>query len=102
MDLVTDQIKDQKVQIYLFTNSLDMPTMLIQPTPCVEEILPYPRSSPDMAPSDFSLFQKLKSHLQGTQYGSNEGVIEAVNQYLGNQEKAGFKSPNRDGLSALP
>ena len=41
-----------------------------------------------MAPSDFYLFLKLKSHLHGTQYGSNEGVIEAVNEYLGDQEKA--------------
>ena len=29
---------------------------------------------------------KLKSHHCGTQYGSNEGVIEAVNEYLGDQE----------------
>ena len=41
-----------------------------------------------MAPSDFYLFPKLKSHLHGTQYESNEGVIEAVNEYLGDQEKA--------------
>ena len=33
-------------------------------------------------PSDFYLFPKLKSHLRGTQYGSNEGIIEAVNEYL--------------------
>ena len=33
-----------------------------------------------MAPYDFCLFPKLKSHLRGTQYGSNEGVIEAVNE----------------------
>ena len=41
-----------------------------------------------MALSDFYLFPKLKSHLRGTQYGSNEGVIEAVNEYLGDQEKS--------------
>ena len=39
-----------------------------------------------MAPSDFYLFPKLKSHLHGTQYGSNKDVIEEVNQYLGDQE----------------
>ena len=47
--------------------------------------LPY---SPDMAPSDLYLFPKLKSHLCGTQYGSNKDAIEAVNKYLGDQEKA--------------
>ena len=41
-----------------------------------------------MAPSDFYLFPKLKSHLRGTQYGSNEGVIETVNEYLEDQENA--------------
>ena len=39
-----------------------------------------------MASSVFYLFPKLKSHLRGTQYGSNEGLIDAVNQYLGDQE----------------
>ena len=41
-----------------------------------------------MAPSDFYLFPKLKLHLRGTQYGSNECVIEAVNKFLRDQEKA--------------
>ena len=37
--------------------------------------------SPDMAPSDFYLFPKLISHIRGTQYVSNEGVIEAENEH---------------------
>ena len=41
-----------------------------------------------MAPSGFYLFKKLKYHLRGTQHGSNDGVIEAVNEYFGDQEKA--------------
>ena len=44
--------------------------------------------SNDMAPSYYYLFPKLKSHLCGTQYGSNECVKEAVNEYLGDQEEA--------------
>ena len=44
--------------------------------------------SPNMAPSDFYLFPKLKSHLRGTQYGSNVCVKDAINEYLGDQEKA--------------
>ena len=53
-------------------------------TECGLEILPHliPHMT-DMAPSDFYLFAKLNSHLCGTQYGSNECVIEAVNEYLG-------------------
>ena len=55
---------------------------------CGFEILSHPPYSPDIAPSDFYLFPKLKSQLRCTQYGSNEGAIEAVNEYLGDQENA--------------
>ena len=51
------------------------------------EIRPYPPYSPEMAPSDFCLFPKLKFHLRGKQYESNEGVIEAVNEYLGARKR---------------
>ena len=55
---------------------------------CGFEIFPHPQYSPDMSLSDFYLFPKLKSHLRGTHYGSYEGVIEAVNEYFGDQEKS--------------
>ena len=48
------------------------------PTECDFKVLPHHPYSPDMAPSDFRLFPKLKSNLRGTQFGSNEGVIAAV------------------------
>ena len=51
-------------------------------TECGFEILSHPQYSPDMAPSGFYLFPKLKFHLHYTQYGSNEGAIEAVNEYF--------------------
>ena len=59
-------------------------------TECGFEVLPHLPYSPDMAPSDFYLFPKLKSNLHGTKFGSNEGIIEAVNEYLGDQEKDFF------------
>ena len=61
---------------------------MIAATECGFEILPHPSHSPDMAPSDFYLFPKLKSQLRGTQHGRFEGFIEAVNEHLGDQEKA--------------
>ena len=48
-------------------------------TECGFEILPHPPYSPDMAPSDVYLFPKLKSHIRGTQFGSNKYII---NEYL--------------------
>ena len=46
------------------------------------EVLPHPPYSPDMAPFDFYLFPKLKSNIRGAQFGSKEGVIAAVIEYL--------------------
>ena len=51
-------------------------------TECGYKILPHTTYSPDMASSYLYLFPKLRSHLRGTQYGSNEGVIDAVKEYL--------------------
>ena len=56
-------------------------------TECGFEVFPHPPYSPNMSPSDFYLFPKLKSNLRGTQFGSNEGVIAAVNEYLEDQKK---------------
>ena len=41
---------------------------MIAATECGFEVLPHPPYSPDMAPSDFYLFPKLKSNLRGTQF----------------------------------
>jgi histone-lysine N-methyltransferase SETMAR len=54
-------------------------------TDCGLEILSHPRYSPDLAPSDFSLFPKLKTKLRGGCFGSNEGVMEAVNEFFEDQ-----------------
>ena len=48
---------------------------------------PYPLYSPDLAPSDFFLFPKLKSNLRGRNFGSDEGVINAINEYLWDQDE---------------
>ena len=56
-------------------------------TECGFEILPHLPYSPDMAPSDFHRFRKQKSYLLGIQYESNEGVIEAVNEYFGTRKR---------------
>ena len=55
-------------------------------TECGFEVLPHPPYSLDMAPSDFYLFPQLKSNIRGAQFGNNEGVIAAVNEYLQDQE----------------
>ena len=60
-------------------------------TECGFVISSLPSYSPDMAPSDLYMFPNLKSYLCGTQYGSSESVIEAVNEYLGDPERASLE-----------
>jgi histone-lysine N-methyltransferase SETMAR len=43
---------------------------------------PSPPYYPDLAPSDFYLFPKLKTKLRGRRFGSNEGVMEIVNEFF--------------------
>ena len=50
-------------------------------------VLPHPPYSSDLVPSDFCLFPNLKTNLRGRNFGSNEGVIDAVNEYLGDLEE---------------
>ena len=55
-------------------------------TECGFEVL-HPLYLPDLAPTDIYLFPKLNTNLHGGNFGSNEGVIDAVNKYLGNQDE---------------
>ena len=56
-------------------------------TECSFEVLPHPSCSPSLAPSDFYLFPRLKTNLRSWNFGSNEGVIDAVIEYLGEQDE---------------
>ena len=56
-------------------------------TECGFEVFPHPPYSPELAPSDFYLFPKRKINLRGGNFGSNESVIDAVNDYMGDQDE---------------
>ena len=49
---------------------------------CGFEILPHPPYSPDLTPSDYYLFPKLKYVLRGKRFETNNDVIEAVDAFL--------------------
>jgi hypothetical protein len=51
-------------------------------TDCGFEIFPHTPYFLDLAPSDFDRFSKLKTKLRGRRFGSNEVVMEAVNELL--------------------
>ena len=52
---------------------------------------PHPPYSPDMAPSDYWLFEDLKRMLQGKKFGSNEEVISETEVYFEAKDKSFYK-----------
>ena len=64
---------------------------------CGFKLIEHPPYSPDLAPSDFHLFPKLKTAISGTHFQSDDDVIHAVDDFLNGQEKDFFKS----GIEAL-
>jgi len=45
-------------------------------------VIPHPPYSPDLAPSDYHLFPKLKEHLGGLRFNTDDDVKEEVNRFL--------------------
>jgi transposase len=48
------------------------------------EIIEHPPHSPDLAPSDFHLFGKLKEHLSGKRFASDQEVENETRNWLTN------------------
>ena len=46
------------------------------------EIWPHPPYSPDLAPSDFYLFPKLKQHIQGNKFCTDDELINSVEEFF--------------------
>ena len=59
---------------------------------CGFKIVPHPPYLPDLAPSDFHLFPNMKKALAGQCFANNDEVMDAVEGFLGNQEKEFFLS----------
>jgi hypothetical protein len=56
--------------------------MLSSNNPISQPSLPHPPYSPDLAPCDFFLFPKLKTHLKGPNFGTVENVQAAATRAL--------------------
>ena len=64
---------------------------------CGFKLIEHPPYSPDLAPSDFHLFPKLKTAISGTHFQSDDDIIHVLDDFLNGQEKDFFKS----GIEAL-
>lgn len=67
-------------------------------TDCDFTELDHPPYSPDMAPSDYYLFRKLKKFLRGRRFETDEHLKQIIEQYFNTQEKTLFSS----GIGPLP
>ena len=65
---------------------------------CGFELLPHPPYSPDLAPSDFFLFSKLKKELRGQRYDDDDELMLAVEGFCKGHDSAFY----REDLEALP
>ena len=61
------------------------------------ELIPHPTFSPDLAPSNYFLFPNLKKIIRGRHFRSNEEVMAAVEEWVGDKDPGFFSS----GLIAL-
>ena len=64
---------------------------------CGFELLEHPPYSPDLAPSDYYLFPKLKSVLRGRCFETDNDVIDAVDDFLTGQNSSFYY----DGIAKL-
>ena len=55
---------------------------------CSFELVDHPPYSPDLAPSDYFLFPKMKQHLAGKQYRTGDEVISAVDDFFEDQDES--------------
>jgi len=61
-------------------------------------LLTHPPYSPDLAPSDFYVFGRLKSDLQGMRFADNDTVIQNVREWIRRQPQTFFEK----GIRMLP
>ena len=56
------------------------------------ELKPHPPYSPDLAPSDFFLFPKLKKDIPGLHFRSDEKVVAAIEEWVNGKDPDFFSS----------
>ena len=61
------------------------------------ELIRQPAYSPDVAPSDYFLFTNVKRDIRGRHFQTNEEVVAAVEEWVGDKDPGFFSS----GLMAL-
>jgi transposase len=64
-------------------------------------VLPHPPYSPDLAPSDFHLFPKLKEHVKTQHFSCDEQVKSAMRKWFKKQNTQFFKGRISKNIEVL-
>ncbi|GFR69007.1 histone-lysine N-methyltransferase SETMAR [Elysia marginata] len=65
------------------------------------EVLEHPRYSPDLAPCDFNLFPKMKEHLCGQRFETEEDIIQATKLAVKKLDKCSYVTTFKDWLQRI-
>ncbi|GFR92237.1 histone-lysine N-methyltransferase SETMAR [Elysia marginata] len=65
------------------------------------ELLEHPRYSPDLAPCDFHLFPKMKEHLRGQRFETEEDIIQATKVAIKKLDKCSYVTAFKDWLQRI-
>ncbi|GFR93434.1 mariner transposase [Elysia marginata] len=65
------------------------------------ELLEHPRYTPDLAPCDFHLFPKMKKHLRGQRFKTEEDIIQATKVAIKNLDKCSYVTAFKDWLQRI-
>ncbi|GFR58327.1 histone-lysine N-methyltransferase SETMAR [Elysia marginata] len=65
------------------------------------ELLEHPRYSPDLAPCNFHLLPKMKEHLRGQRFETEEDIIQATKVAIKNLDKCSYVTAFKDWLQRI-
>ncbi|KAK3792173.1 hypothetical protein RRG08_055435 [Elysia crispata] len=65
------------------------------------ELLEHPHYSPDLAPCDFHLFPKMREHLRGQRFETEEDIIQATKVAIKNLDKCSYVTAFKDWLQRI-
>ena len=81
-----------QIQVWEVSQQGDGYCFLGRERSCASQLLPHPPYRPDLAPSDFFLFPKLKEHLKGVCFNSTDEAKHAAKTWLRNQSAEFFNN----------
>lgn len=91
--------KSKNIDLYYLHDNAPIHTSIVSSATidaCGFHTLPHPPYSPDLAPSDFFLFNHLKKALRGQQFATKEELRDSVSEFFDGKDSKYFKKAFQD------